>query len=124
MALFGREAICLPPLEAVFKYGSGPVKEWLKRLGLPKLRQWDPYFQARKAAEPYDEEFRKRCPLYDFKRLRTAAMLGGWHMEWPEGGWDELTKKRRVLWTFWNSEPWVEVWRGRTGKVQVFQRIT
>jgi hypothetical protein len=124
VALYGKESLSFPPIEAVFKYGNRAVKTWLSSLGLPKADQWDPYFQAQKAVEPYDEEFRKRCPLHDYEELRTAAMLGGWHMQWPEGDWLELTKKRFVLWTFWNSEPWVEVWLNESGNFEVKLRIT
>jgi hypothetical protein len=124
VALYGREAMSFPPLDAVFKYGGPAVKKWLRSLGMPRPEQWDPYFQARKLAEPYDDEFRKRCQLYDFRdRNRIAAILSGWHMPFDDD-WDALTRKRLVLWTLWNSEPWVEVWLSKSGSFQVMDRIT
>src|SRR5262249_25146762 len=46
VAIYGREAVSFPPIEAVFKYGGSAVKKWLRSLGLPKDDQWDPYWQA------------------------------------------------------------------------------
>jgi hypothetical protein len=123
IALYGREGMSFPPIEAVFKYGGSAVKRWLRSLGLPKREQWDPYFQARGSVHVYDEEYRKRCPMFD-SQLRIAAVLGGWHTEWPDGDWVQHTRKQLVLWTLWNSEPWVEVWFTKEGSFEVKQRIT
>jgi hypothetical protein len=123
IALYGQEVASFPPIEAVFEFGNKSVKKWLRSLGLPNRDQWDPYFQAREATGAYDEEFRKRCPLYD-SELGTAAVLAGWHCMWPEGDWLERIQDRLVLWTIWNSEPWVEVWLTKSGSFQVIQRTT
>ena len=50
-------------------------------------------------------------------------MLGGWHMAWPEGDWDELIDKQLIVWTFAESEPWIEVWEDGS-RFRVIQRIT
>jgi len=123
VALYGRESASFPPIDAVFKYGDKIVKSWLRSLGLPSKQQWDPYFQARQAAESYEDEYRKRCPLFD-RRCGTAIQLGGWHLPWPEGDWEALLKHRLVATTFWNSEPWLEIWMTKSGSFRVLQRIT
>lgn len=50
-------------------------------------------------------------------------MLGGWHMPWPEGDWVELIDRPLLVFTFEESEPWVEVWKWDDG-YKIIQRIT
>jgi hypothetical protein len=51
-------------------------------------------------------------------------MLGGWHEPWPENDAYDDEPGRLVLWTFKNSEPWLEVWQRPSGQLEVVARIT
>jgi hypothetical protein len=70
--------------------------------------------------EKYMPIWQSNCPLYTEE---AAAILGGWHFPWPDGDWEELRETPLLLWTFDESEPWVEVWGGPAG-FRVIQRIT
>jgi hypothetical protein len=87
------------------------------------------------------------CPLYDGA---IAAVLGGWHVGWPdgppnlprlrvqteridavggpgvmpEGETYRCEPYRLVLWTFRDAEPWVEVWGDGAGELHAVARIT
>lgn len=110
--LFGHEGISFPPTEAFLQYGSPALQKCLQSENT-SVPEWS----------FLEKEYQKHCPLYD-STDSTVALLGGWHHPWPDGDWQQLTKKRFVLWTFRNSEPWVEVWLNRSGKFEVLQRIT
>jgi hypothetical protein len=70
--------------------------------------------------EEYIRLWQSNCPLYAGD---TAAVLGGWHFPRPDGDWEELREQSLLVWTFDESEPWVEVWRAPAG-YRVIQRIT
>lgn len=110
--LFGQEATSFPPVEAFLQYGSPAMKKCLRAEGSP-IPEWN----------FLEKKYQDHCPLYDSTES-TVAVLGGWHHPWPDGDWQPLTRKRFVLWTFRDSEPWVEVWLNRSGMFQVLQRIT
>jgi hypothetical protein len=70
--------------------------------------------------EAYVRLWQSNCPMYTGE---AAAVLGGWHFPWPDGGWEELRDTPLLLWTIDESEPWVEVWGG-PGGFKVIQRVT
>jgi hypothetical protein len=70
--------------------------------------------------ESYIRLWQSNCPMYTGE---AAAVLGGWHFPWPDGDWGDLQEQPLVVWTLYESEPWVEVW-GRPGAFRVMQRIT
>lgn len=117
--LFAREARSLPPLDALFQVGSPRVKRWLRAQGWTK--QWgEPAdFEGAAITGPYQEAFQASCPLYT---PGPYAVLGGWHVAWPEE--DGYAASRRLaMWTFEESEPWLEVVEKGEG-YRVFERIT
>jgi hypothetical protein len=61
--------------------------------------------------------------LSPFYSGSAHAVLGGWHVPWPDGDWDELAERPLLVWTLEDSEPWVEVWADGKG-FEVKQRIT
>lgn len=99
--LFAHEARILPPIEIVL--------------------HGDRSKPTAKAIDAYERAFQGEHPLY---RDDTWVMLGGFAQVWPE---DDVTREAMgeslVLWTFRDSEPWVEVWHKR-GKFTVIQRTT
>jgi hypothetical protein len=123
-ALYAHPGRSMAPLEAVFRFGPPPVQEWLKANKWKPEWPYNNNFKDRKPAELYDRYYQQMCPLYggrDWKN--TYAVLGGWHFPWPDGDWAELTDRPLLVWTFADSEPWVEVWGNGKG-FEVKQRIT
>jgi hypothetical protein len=120
LRLYAHPGSSLPPIDAVFKFGSREVAEWLA------ANEWQPAwghndnFPDSAPVALYEREYQKQLPLYSGG---AHAVLGGWHMPWPDGDWDELVDKRLIVWTFAESEPWVEVWKDE-GSFHVIQRIT
>jgi hypothetical protein len=118
--LFGQAGRSLPPIDGVFRLGSRAVQRWLR------ANNWDPKsgyndnFADRDPVRQYERRYQSECPLY---RRGAHAVLGGWHFPWPDGDWEELLKQALLVWTFKDSEPWVEVWRTKKG-YRVIQRIT
>lgn len=120
LKLYAHPDSSLPPLEAVFKFGSSDVMEWLKANNWQPDWGYNNNFRDKTPVQTYERAYRNQLPLFD----DTAhAVLGGWHMAWPEGDWDELVDKRLIVWTFAESEPWVEVWEDES-RFRVIQRIT
>lgn len=120
LRLFAHSTSSMPPLEAVFKLGSTEVREWLA------ANNWEPdwgyndNFSDRSPANAYERAYQAQLPLYNNS---AHAVLGGWHMPWPEGDWDEPLNEQLVVWTFADSEHWVEVWRDGVA-FRVIQRTT
>lgn len=118
--LFALPGETLPPIEAVFKFGSSAVREWLD------ANNWDPdwgysdNFKDRQPADVYQRTYQAQCPLYSGN---AYAVLGGWHFPWPDNDWEQLLQDRLIAWTFEESEPWVEVWE-QNRAFRVIQRIT
>jgi hypothetical protein len=102
--LYGHEAVSFPPLEAVCLYGGKPVEEWLASEGLDRT-DYD-FAVNTKLGAAYQRAYQERCPLYV---NGPAAVLGGWHTIWPDDDYYLPREMRLVLWTFWEAEPWIEV---------------
>jgi hypothetical protein len=108
-----------PPLEALCLYGSGVIEEWLKSVGLSRLDAGDIY--QMEIVEAYNQTYQARSPLYS---TEVYAVLGGWHMLWPDDDTYDRGDDRLVLWTFKDAEPWIEVWLTGSGKLKAQSRIT
>lgn len=103
------EDISLPPLEALAVYGSTPMRELLTK------------------GSEYENPlgtYQERCPLFYADAEGIFATLGGWHTTWPDSDDYENEPGRLVLWTFCDSEPWLEVWQRPKGQLDVVSRIT
>jgi len=120
--LYARPGRSMPPIEAVFLLGSPAVKTWLK------ANKWKPEwgynnnFKDRKPVRQYLRDYEDLCPLYG-KLLTAHAVLGGWHFPWPDEDWADRVERSLLVWTFEDSEPWVEVWADGK-RYEVKQRIT
>ncbi len=117
--LFGYEILSIPPMEALDVCGSKLTELWFaeatqERSNVEAITQID---------AAYDEEYRKRCPLWDDS---VVAVLGGWHTFWPDSDdyQAEAHLGKLVLWTFRGAEPWVEVWCDDDGGLTTIPRIT
>ena len=120
--LYAHPASSLPPIDAIFKLGSDEVGSWLSSNGWDRDSGYNDNFKDRKPVEEYEKAFQAQCPLYADEG-DVHAVLGGWHLPWPEGNWDQLLNESLVLTTFADSEPWVEVWKTPQG-YRVIPRIT
>jgi hypothetical protein len=118
--LFAHPTISLPPLEAVFLYGSAAVREWLTRLGWQPEWGWNGNFPDAEVADAYIEAQRVNLPI---DGETVFAVLGGWHVPWPDGDWLELVDHPLVVLTLAESEPWVEVFN-MGDSFRVIQRIS
>ena len=117
--LFRRDTISLPPIDAIFRFGSHAIEKYLELNGWKRDWEFNDNFKGA-AAHEYEREWMKNCPLY---ANDIIAMEGGWSVPWPDGDWGKLQDFEFVLCTFAESEPWVEVFSD--GKqYHVFQRIT
>jgi hypothetical protein len=102
--LYAVRAESFPPIEAVCLYGSARVEEWLRSFGLARHQ----YSRIRSpVVEEYMDEFTRRAPLYSGK---ADAIVGGWHMIWPEDDFFMPLEMRLVLTTMRDAEPFLEVW--------------
>jgi hypothetical protein len=108
-----------PPLEAVCLYGSRRVADWLHGLGLAR-HEYDAV-QAEPIAKRYIDEFTCRAPLYV---SGGAAILGGWHMIWPEDDFFMPMEMRLIITTMRDAEPYYEVWLSSANNTSVKSRIT
>ncbi len=116
--LYGHEAMSFPPIMAVCLYGGSRVQEWIRSLGYEHT-DYD-LIENTDFGGAYQQEWMKRCPFY---ANSYAAVLGGWHMLWPEDHFYMPSEMRLVLWTFRDAEPWVEVWE-RMPNFRIELRIT
>lgn len=118
--LYAELSRSLPPLDAIFRFGSAEVHRWLAELGWSPDSGYNDNFKGKEVARSYEKIYQNELPLYSGG---AHAVIGGWHLPWPDGDWDELVDKSLVLWTFEDSEPWVEVWQEESG-FRVIPRIT
>ncbi len=141
--LFAHQAISMPPLDAVFRFGSEAVQDWLAEIGWKpdwggevNFGGWRPEWGGtvdlkdttlRNAYRQVHRDYKKvalveNCLVPDYGP-DVFAILGGWHYPWPDGDWVELTAHPLVLWTCAGSEPRIEVFRTGDG-FKTFHRIT
>lgn len=113
------DAKSLPPVDAVFRFGSSAVERYLEAYGWKRDWEFNANFKGA-VVHGYEREWAKQCPLYSGK---VVAVEGGWNVPWPEGDWEDLLGLDLVLWTFEESEPWVEVFYDGS-QYSVYQRVT
>ncbi|AOR72003.1 hypothetical protein BBJ41_31825 [Burkholderia stabilis] len=113
------DATSLPPIEAVFRFGSAAIDAYLSAHGWQRDWGFNDNFKGVEVHD-YAREWMRQCPLYT---TGVVAVAGGWHVPWPDDDWDDLAGLDLVLWTFEESEPWVEVFSDGS-RYSVIQRIT
>ncbi|MDX2004258.1 MAG: hypothetical protein SFU83_03185 [Meiothermus sp.] len=125
--LFAQEALSLPNIDITLQLSSPDIQRWL--VG----RNWQPYWgfgdlplEDQKLIFPFDDYLHERALAWKSDDDRsTYAALAGWQTGWAESTWDEYENKgmKLVLWTFKDSEPWIEVWWDG-GQLHSVTRIT
>lgn len=121
LPLFESKQISLPPVDAIFLHGGPKIDAYLKACAWEAEHGLNGNFP-----DPIPSEYQKlywfeNCPLYSSSG--PEAVRGGWCIPWPDGDYQDFKDKELVLWTFRESEPWIEVYRDGPG-FQVKQRIT
>lgn len=116
--LNGMVSTSFPPLEALCLYGGDEIEKWLQSLG--KLRTDFNELHNSEIGKAYNREFQRRCPLYTGQ---VDAVIGGWHMMWPESNSYDEHGLQMYLWTFRDAEPWIEVWP-QNNELKAVDRIT
>jgi len=128
--LFAKPIECLPPTEAICKFGSKSIQDWLlANIADPNQVNDRESFdeESRGTLEAYDEVLRAEHPLHN--DTDCFAMLGGWSacFTWCYG-YDEIYpwhvfEKELVVLTIADSEPWIEVFDDGS-EFETFSRIT
>lgn len=125
--LFANRIECVPPIEALMKFGSKRIQDWLKANSVDPLDSYDPdRFADPAAPNAYEKIVTSEHPFY--ANADCFAMLGGWSwcFKWcygiDEGYPWELFDKALVLLTV-SGEPWIEVFDDGEEFV-TFSRIT
>jgi len=111
--------VSLPPLDALFKFGSGLIERYLHENGWDRSEPFNNNFPDRSAHE-YEQAWQSNCPMFS---PSIIAVSGGWPFPWPEGDLTSLASSQLVVWTLAESEPWVEVFE-TNGQLSVLQRVT
>jgi hypothetical protein len=121
--LYGVSGTSFPPFPALCMHGGPAIKKWLKSQGLRRIDYPNVTLNRTPEVLAYNREWLKRTPWFPEGEDGTAAVLGGWHIIWPEDDWYMPPDIQLAIWTLRGSEPWIEVWRGYTN-LRVFERIT
>jgi hypothetical protein len=122
--LFGEESYSLLSFDELLSSGSALLDKILRATGHTRADAESKSFRDSQAITDYEQEAHRHCPLYCSKSEGLYAVLGGWHVLWPDDDSYDRDYGRLVLWTFHDSEPWVEVWLDKSGKLSVLPRIT
>lgn len=121
--LFAHSSLSWPWIDAIFRFGSPFVEEWLTDCGWQPEWPYNGNFRDSKVVEDYEEFLRQQDPYFG-EMEQVFVRLGGWHLPWPDGDWAELLDKRLVAMTYHDAEPWLEVWTDDKRNFEVLQRIT
>lgn len=154
----GLDVVMVNDPDMIFRtasHGFGVALFGLEEVSWPEAEVLEAYFSenevdALMAADWANEYFphaRQCCPLY---RDDLAAVIGGWHVSWPDGPprlpqlaalQQQIDRAggpgvmpmgetyrcepyRLLLWTLRDSEPWYEVWGDGEGELHAIARVT
>lgn len=120
--LVATETSILPPIDAVFAFGSDHIGSWLAKNNWKRAWGYNSNFPAEALAEGYQRAYQACHPLYGSPNI--FAMIGGWHFPFPDDDWSELASDELLLTTLRDAEPWMEAWRRKDGSLRVIERIT
>lgn len=121
--LFAHPNVSWPWVDAIFRFGSPAIQEWLADCDWEPERPFDGNFRDSNIVANYEENLRGRDPYFG-EMEQVCARLGGWHLPWPEDDWVELLDKKLVAMTYRDAEPWLEVWLDKERNFEVLERIT
>ncbi len=133
--LFAERIECVPPIEALMKFGSKRIQDWLHANSVDPIDGYDPdRFADPAALRAYEDIVTAEHPFYAradgsaYANADCFAMLGGWSwcFKWEYGTDEEypweLFDRALLLLTVY-GEPWIEVFDDGNEFV-TFSRIT
>lgn len=125
-SLYGLNFVDVPELPLLLDQKSPCVKAISKPFANVgwKLKN-DEYltsFPDQAAVKDFRNRYKKIHPIYDDSRS-VYAQIGGFPITLPDGSALEQRKKKLVLRTYFDAEPWIEVFLNR-GKYKLESRIT
>lgn len=103
----------LPPVDAVFRFGSDKIAEFLSQHGWSREDSYNDNFPQASPRE-YERVWQENCPMYVDG---VIAVCGGWPFVWPDGSHEKHWLDELVVWTLADSEPWLDVFRTSDGYV-------
>lgn len=119
-ALGAHERQSLPPVEALFKFGSSSVQAWLAENNWQPSWGYNDNFPDAAVVHAYERHYQDQHPLYADS---VVAVLGGWHFAWPDEDWHDRLHDRLILTIYREAEPWVEAWH-TNGEIQIANRVS
>ena len=119
IALYPTKRKSLPPLEAFYYCAPKELIEYIKSTGAWS-EEWYWNEPWRSMANDYEAIWQDQFPVYQEDIFLT---IGGWHMQWPDGDWEEFLDSELICLTVKDAEPWIEVWQTNRG-IKVIERIT
>jgi len=117
--LFSSPYSSLPPIDGVFHCGSDEIGAYLEKHDWPREEPFNDNFPDVAPLE-YEGKWQENCPFY---QQGIDLVSGGWHFPWPDGDWEDYIENELIVWTFRDSEPWIEVFKNGNDYI-VKQRIT
>ncbi|MGX9685769.1 hypothetical protein ACTQ9L_01270 [Deinococcus wulumuqiensis] len=111
-ALYASARADLPHADALFEHLPPAQQEHLAQTfgGTPGVLRGQAFGFPHPLATALDNALVGEHPLWSDDP--PAAQIGGWPWGWPDTAWNEREGQGQtlVLWTFRDSEPWLEVW--------------
>ncbi len=118
--LYAHRINCLPPVEAIFRFGRKPIQTWLAANDWNAEWGYNSDFLDAGPVEEYLSALRAEHPFFHDEEF--YAMFGGWSVCFDEN-WAKLVEKPLLLLTIRDSEPWLEVYDDGE-RLLGFSRIT
>jgi hypothetical protein len=119
--LYGYQADILPPVHALYRFGSASVRQWLTDMDWYSSHGTYGNHDAKPIIDFYERKLAENMPFF---LSGIHASLGGWSLPWTDDDWDDLQEHQYILCTYENAEPWVEVWKRPDGTFYEIERIT
>jgi hypothetical protein len=111
-----------PPVEAVFRFGSSRIQEWLDSNGWERHISPDATcFPDPTPVKAYQKWWSKAQPYYQ-RKTDVAATVGGWPLRWSDD-FEQRAGQTLLFTTYREAEPYREVYWVKS-KLDVADRIT
>jgi hypothetical protein len=121
--LYAKQGISIPSFTVLLEYGTPKVKQWLKDISYDTSKPYYPHRELNEQSQSYTIRMQEDDPFMK-PDGPEYAVLGGWSIEVYEYDWQEFFGFRQFLFTYKDSEPWIQVWVDKSCKFHICQRIT
>lgn len=117
--LYAQPYSALPPVDAVFRYGSLEIERFLAQNSWTREDEFNDNFPD-SVPQEYERIWQDNCPMY---ADGVMAACGGWPFPWPDGSFLQNAQSELVVWTLAEAEPCFEVFFA-AGQYRVYERVT